>query len=105
MAELASRLHRLKCNFSLISAPDTRQYGAGAGGIRLTRKQRSYAPQLTAATYKYFIRGKGAKAAASDVVIQARRKAKLREFDTLLKHFRCGSDTPDIKPLPTDTLA
>lgn len=60
----------------------------GAGGVRLTRKQRAYAPRLTAATYKYFVRGMNEKAAAHDFVVQARRRAGLREFDSLLKQFR-----------------
>ena len=56
--------------------------------MRLSKKQRRYAPRLTAATYKYFLRGQGEKAAKTDFVVASQRRAKLRPFDTLLKQFK-----------------
>jgi len=46
------------------------RYDAEATGAQRTR----YAPRLTAASFRYFIRGQSAKASAADVVIARRRK-------------------------------
>lgn len=37
---------------------------------------------------RYFIRGQNERAAATDYVVAARRRAKLQQFDRLLKKFR-----------------
>ncbi len=60
--------------------------GADAAAAPAARQR--YAPKLTAASFRYFIRGQSAKAAASDYVVAARRKVKLAEYDRLLRRFR-----------------
>jgi len=57
----------------------------GRGGGRARGKVR-----LTAATYRYFIRGQNEKAAKSDYVVARQRKAKLAQYDRLLRRFRYG---------------
>lgn len=61
---------------------------AGSGSTRLPKKQRRYAPRLTAASYRYFERGKGSAPAPGDVVVQARRRVHLKPYDVLLKQFK-----------------
>jgi len=56
-------------------------------GVRPQRRER-YKPRLTAANFRYFIRGQSERAAATDYVVAARRKAKLQQYDRLLKQFR-----------------
>ncbi|KAL6772037.1 hypothetical protein ACKKBG_A28725 [Auxenochlorella protothecoides x Auxenochlorella symbiontica] len=56
-------------------------------GILVGRRSRR-APALTAATYRYFIRGQSSKAAAKDSVIAAERKAALAVHDKFLRKFR-----------------
>lgn len=51
---------------------------------------RRYAPRLTAANYRYFIRGQNSRAAADDYRVKARRQAKLAPYDKLLRQFRYG---------------
>mmetsp|Transcript_38583 Transcript_38583/g.109118 ORF Transcript_38583/g.109118 Transcript_38583/m.109118 type:complete len:511 (-) Transcript_38583:107-1639(-) len=52
-------------------------------------------PRLTAANYRFFIRGQSEKASRGDFVIARRRKAKLAPFDRLLRrfHYRDALDT------------
>lgn len=57
-----------------------------AGG-RAPRKQR-YKPQLTAATYRYFIRGQSDKAAADDFKVSQQKRIQLKAYDKLLKSFQ-----------------
>ncbi|KAL3158240.1 hypothetical protein ABBQ38_010492 [Trebouxia sp. C0009 RCD-2024] len=57
-----------------------------AGG-RPARKQR-YKPQLTAASYRYFIRGQSDKAAAADFKVAKRKRIQLKAYDKLLKSFQ-----------------
>ena len=54
-------------------------------GVRPHRRHRA---SLTAASYRYFVRGQGAHAAAADHVIAAKRHAALSRFDRLLRRFR-----------------
>jgi hypothetical protein len=61
---------------------------AGGDQRQPSKRQRSYAPQLTASSYKYFLRGTNSKATQADFVVKARSRAKLREYDHLLKQFR-----------------
>jgi len=63
------------------------QYVLHATGGRPPRKQR-YKPQLTAATYRYFIRGQSDKAAADDFKVSQQRRIQLKAYDKLLKSFQ-----------------
>ena len=56
-------------------------------GGRPPRKQR-YKPQLTAATYRYFIRGQSDKAAADDFKVSQQKRIQLKAYDKLLKSFQ-----------------
>lgn len=47
-----------------------------------------YKPRLTASSYRYFVRGQSAKAAAGDYVVAARKRAALGPYDRLLRKFR-----------------
>lgn len=49
-----------------------------------------YAPRMTASSFRYFIRGQSAKAAASDFVVAARRKVGLT-FTKPLKSLKASS--------------
>jgi hypothetical protein len=51
-------------------------------------RRRSRAPQLTARNYRFFIRGRSAKAGAGDFVVAARKRAALTAYDKLLRRFR-----------------
>lgn len=57
-----------------------------AGG-RPPRKQR-YKPQLTAASYRYFIRGQSEKSAADDFKVSKQKRIQLKQYDRLLKSFQ-----------------
>jgi hypothetical protein len=50
-----------------------------------------YKPRLTAASYRYFLRGASEKAAADDYRVAARRRVRLAPFDRALRQFKCGS--------------
>ncbi len=50
-----------------------------------------YKPRLTAASYRYFLRGANEKAAADDFCVAARRRARLAPFDRALRQFRCAA--------------
>ena len=56
-------------------------------GGRPPRKQQ-YKPQLTAATYRYFIRGQSDKAAADDFKVSQQKRIQLKAYDKLLKSFQ-----------------
>ncbi|KAL4517529.1 hypothetical protein Ndes2437B_g06758 [Nannochloris sp. 'desiccata'] len=90
---------------SLAVAPDNSSFAVGMadGTLSLRRRRQQkilqesatapasrkrYAPRLTASSFRYFIRGQSAKAAASDFVVAARRKVKLADYDRLLRRFR-----------------
>lgn len=45
-------------------------------------------PRLTAANFRYFIRGQNAKAGATDFQVLARRAAKLQDYDKSLRKFQ-----------------
>lgn len=68
---------------------------AGGIGAAPQRRQR-YKPQLTAANYRYFIRGQSERAAADDFKVAARRKAKLQPYDRMLRSFRCAAVAPHL---------
>lgn len=69
---------------------DTSADAAGAGGVRLPKKQRRFAPRLTAGSYKFFTRGMNNKPSVNDVVLRAQRRVQLKPYDKLLKGFRCA---------------
>jgi len=54
--------------------------------LALKRQRRQ--PVLTAANYKYFLRGRSARPSVGDYVVAARRKANLAPYDKLLRRFR-----------------
>lgn len=58
--------------------------GAGAAPPKRAR----YGPRLTAANYRYIVRGRSEKAAADDVRIAAQRRARLAPYDRDLRQFR-----------------
>lgn len=59
--------------------------GIGGGGSgRATRRT----PRLTAANFRFFLRGRNAKAGAADTVIAARRRVHLAPYDRSLRAFR-----------------
>lgn len=58
---------------------------AVAGGRR-----RLHVPRLTAANFRFFLRGRSSKAGAGDVVVSARRRANLAPYDRALRAFRYG---------------
>lgn len=58
--------------------------GSGGGGNR----REKYKPRLTAASYRYFIRGQSSKAAADDLVVAKKKKAALGQYDRLLRKFQ-----------------
>lgn len=47
-----------------------------------------YKPRLTAASYRYFLRGASEKAAADDYRVAARRRVRLAPFDRALRQFK-----------------
>ena len=57
---------------------------ASSRGVAVQRR----APRLTAANFRYFIRGQNQKAAAGDFRVRARSKAKLQAYDKLLRQFK-----------------
>lgn len=63
--------------------------GSAAAAAAASRR-RFQAPRLTAANFRYFLRGRSSKAAAGDVVVAARRRANLAPYDRSLRAFRYG---------------
>lgn len=61
--------------------------GVLVAGGRPARKVR-YRPQLTAASYRYFIRGQSDKAAAADFKVAKQKRIQLKLYDKLLKSFQ-----------------
>lgn len=45
-------------------------------------------PRLTAANFRYFLRGRSERAAEGDLVVAARKRAHLQPYDRLLRKFR-----------------
>lgn len=56
------------------------------GALAQPPRQR-YRPRLTAANFRYFLRGRNAKAAAGDHVVAARKRAHLKPYDRFLRKF------------------
>lgn len=82
--------------------PPTCVQAAGIGGGGSGRSTRR-TPRLTAANFRFFLRGRNAKAGAADTVIAARRRVHLAPYDRSLRAFRyrCGvSDAGWAKPPP-----
>ena len=81
-------------------------------GGRPPRKQR-YKPQLTAATYRYFIRGQSDKAAADDFKVSQQKRIQLKAYDKLLKSFQyrealdaaISTDRPEVVSSIVEELA
>lgn len=65
------------------AAADDMQGHAAAAAARRRTPQR-----LTAANFKYFLRGRTSKAAAGDIVVAARRRVHLAPYDRALRAFR-----------------
>ena len=59
----------------------------GAGSTQTKARTK---PKLTAANFKYFMRGAGEKAAAGDSIVAARRSIRLQPYDRFLRQFRYG---------------
>jgi U3 small nucleolar RNA-associated protein 15 len=67
-----------------------RAAGSGSGddnSVNGNRREK-YKVRLTAASYRYFIRGQSSKAAADDLVVAKKKKAALGQYDRLLRKFR-----------------
>ncbi|KAG2498088.1 hypothetical protein HYH03_003846 [Edaphochlamys debaryana] len=60
----------------------------GAAAQGLPEPKRKWQPRLTAANYRYYIRGQSTKAAATDFRVRRQRQAKLRPYDKMLRQFR-----------------
>ena len=60
---------------------------------------------MTAASYRYHIRGMNSKPTANDVVLAARRRVRLKQYDKLLKDFRCASVACPSGPLSSPSCA
>ncbi|GLC39732.1 hypothetical protein PLESTM_000933800 [Pleodorina starrii] len=59
---------------------------AGAPGMPPPKTR--YQPRLTAANFRYFIRGQNSKAAETDYRVRKGRQAKLQPYDKMLRQFR-----------------
>ena len=70
-----------------ISCPWTLTHDGSVAGGRPPKKQR-YKPQLTAASYRYFLRGQSDKAAAADFKVAKQKRIQLKPYDKLLKSFQ-----------------
>jgi U3 small nucleolar RNA-associated protein 15 len=62
--------------------------GSGNANSGSGNRRAKYKPRLTAASYRYFIRGQSSKAAADDLVVAKKKKAALGQYDRLLRKFR-----------------
>ncbi len=105
---------------SVLKVPSSKTFLAGplqacllvSTGGRPPRKQR-YKPQLTAATYRYFIRGQSDKAAADDFKVSQQKRIQLKAYDKLLKSFQyrealdaaISTDRPEIVSSIVEELA
>ncbi|GIL86712.1 hypothetical protein Vretimale_19807 [Volvox reticuliferus] len=58
------------------------------GAPGLPKPERKYQRRLTAANYRYFIRGQSSRAAATDFRVLRQRQARLQPYDKLLRRFR-----------------
>ena len=63
--------------------------GSKAGGKKKPKKG-NRGIRLTAANFRYFLRGRQAKAGAADYKVLARRRARLAPYDKHLRRFRHG---------------
>lgn len=61
---------------------------AAADGAAGPRARQRYQPRLTAANYRYFIRGQNSRAAATDYRVRKQRQVKLQPYDKMLRQFR-----------------
>ncbi|KIY97585.1 U3 small nucleolar RNA-associated protein 15-like protein [Monoraphidium neglectum] len=61
---------------------------AGALGAASAAARRRARLELNAGNFRYFLRGRGTKAAAGDYAVAARRRARLAPYDRLLKGFQ-----------------
>ncbi|KXZ44237.1 hypothetical protein GPECTOR_70g467 [Gonium pectorale] len=59
-----------------------------AGATSQPTPKRRWQPRLTAANFRYFIRGQNSKAAAADTVVRKKRQARLQPYDKMLRQFR-----------------
>lgn len=51
-------------------------------------KKQWYKPQVSAASYRYFLRGQSDKAAAADFTVAKQKRIQLKAYDRLLKSFQ-----------------
>ncbi|KAG2433548.1 hypothetical protein HYH02_012665 [Chlamydomonas schloesseri] len=74
-------------NLSVRKHARPKRAGVGAGPGAPEPRQRR-APRLTAANYRYFIRGQNSRAAASDYRVVRQRQVRLQAYDRMLRQFR-----------------
>jgi U3 small nucleolar RNA-associated protein 15 len=60
--------------------------GGKAGGLGRAARRRARL-EMNAGNFRYFLRGRGAKAAPGDFAVAQRRRARLAPYDKLLKRF------------------
>jgi len=90
LARPLARLRPARCGHRrrrAVRAPAQKSQARGAAPARRAR----YGPRLSAANYRYIVRGRSEKAAADDVRVAARRRARLAPYDRDLRQFRRGS--------------
>lgn len=61
---------------------------AGASGAATAAARRRARLEMNAGNFRYFLRGRSAKAAAGDYAVARRRSARLAPYDKLLKAFQ-----------------
>ncbi|GFR40760.1 hypothetical protein Agub_g1372, partial [Astrephomene gubernaculifera] len=85
--------------------------GGAAGGAPPPKPR--WQPKLTAANYRYFIRGQNSRAAATDFQVRKQRAAKLQPYDKMLRQFRyrealdaaLSTRTPEVVASVVEELA
>lgn len=78
----------LKCEAQRVSKGATALFVAFTGTYDVPPSMRRYQPRLTAANYRYFIRGQNSRAAATDYRVRKQRQVKLQPYDKMLRQFR-----------------
>ena len=71
--------HAVMCKYPLTGAP--------------TKVRTPFQRRLTAANYRYFMRGGNEKAAPGDVRVQPPDQKKLAPYDQMLRRFECVPTT------------
>jgi len=73
---------------TLVVRQHDRPHAVASGPSAKPQRRERYKPRLTAANFRFFIRGQGERAARADHIVAARRRARLQPYDALLKQFR-----------------